>query len=75
MTDGPVETEFNQPLIGAHIMTATNATGSLVVLEAAFRIIPGKETNFLAYQATVVPLAMKQDGFRAAYSGPVRDST
>jgi heme-degrading monooxygenase HmoA len=56
-------------------MTATTATGSLVVLEAAFRIIRGRETDFLAYQATVVPLAMKQDGFRAAYSGPVRDST
>jgi heme-degrading monooxygenase HmoA len=56
-------------------MTATTATGSLVVLEAAFRIIRGRETDFLAYQATVVLLAMKQDGFRAAYSGSVRDST
>ena len=56
-------------------MTATKATGPLAVLESAFRIIPGKETDFLAYQATVVPLAMAQDGFRSAYSGPVWDST
>ena len=56
-------------------MTATKAAGPLAVLEAAFRIIPGKETPFLAYQATVVPLAAAQPGFRAAYSGPVRDTT
>jgi heme-degrading monooxygenase HmoA len=56
-------------------MTATNATGPLAVLESGFRIIPGKEIYFLAYQATVVPLAMEQDGFRSVYSGPVWDST
>ena len=56
-------------------MAATKATRRLVVLEAAFRILPGKETDFLAYQASVVPLAMAQDGFRAAYSGPIRNST
>jgi heme-degrading monooxygenase HmoA len=51
-----------------------SATGHLAVLEAAFKIIPGKETAFLAYQATVVPLAAAQPGFRAAYSGPVWDT-
>jgi heme-degrading monooxygenase HmoA len=56
-------------------VTATKATGPLAVLEAAFKIIPGKETAFLAYQASVVPLAAAQPGFRAAYSGPVRDTT
>jgi heme-degrading monooxygenase HmoA len=56
-------------------MTATKASGRLAVLESGFRIIPGKETDFLAYQATVVPLAMEQDGFRSVYSGPVWDST
>lgn len=56
-------------------MTATNATGPLAVLEAAFRIIPEKETAFLAYQAPVVPLAAAQPGFRAAYFGPVWDTT
>ena len=56
-------------------MTATKAADPLAVLESGFRIIPGKETDFLAYQATVVPLAMEQDGFRSVYSGPVWDST
>ena len=55
-------------------MTETKAAGPLAVLESGFRIIPGKETGFLAYQATVVPLAMEQDGFRSVYSGPVWDS-
>ena len=55
-------------------MAATKATRRLVVLEAAFRILPGKETDFLAHQASVVPLAMAQDGFRAAYTGPIRNS-
>ena len=57
------------------MMTSTKATGPLAVLEAAFEIIPGKETAFLAYQASVVPLAATQPGFRAAYSGPVWDTT
>ena len=56
-------------------MTATKATGPVAVLEAAFKIIPGKETAFQTYQATVVPLAAAQPGFRAAYFGPVRDTT
>ena len=56
-------------------MTASNATDHLAVLESGFKIIPGKETDFLAYQAEVVPLAMEQDGFRSVYSGPVWDST
>jgi heme-degrading monooxygenase HmoA len=56
-------------------MAAMKATDSFSVLEAAFRIIPGKETAFLAFQASVVPLAAAQPGFRAAYSGPVWDTT
>jgi uncharacterized protein (DUF302 family) len=79
--------ETNEPLLAAAReldaklqalaakVTATKATGPLAVLEAAFKIIPGKETDFLAYQASVVPLAAAQPGFRAAYSGPVWDST
>jgi heme-degrading monooxygenase HmoA/uncharacterized protein (DUF302 family) len=79
--------ETNEPLLAAAReldtklealaakVTATKATVPLAVLEAAFKIIPGKETDFLAYQASVVPLAAAQPGFRAAYSGPVWDST
>ena len=56
-------------------MTATEATGHLAVLEAAFKIIPGQETDFQPFQAKVVPLAAAQPGFRTAYFGPVRDTT
>jgi hypothetical protein len=66
---------FNEPVKGAYAMTATKAAGRLAVLESGFRIIPGNETDFLAYQATVLPLAMAQDGFRSVYIGPVWDST
>jgi heme-degrading monooxygenase HmoA/uncharacterized protein (DUF302 family) len=79
--------ETNEPLLAAAKeldaklqalavkVTATKATGTLAVLESAFKIIPGKESDFLAFQAKVVPLAMAQPGFRSVYSGPVRDST
>jgi heme-degrading monooxygenase HmoA/uncharacterized protein (DUF302 family) len=79
--------EINEPLLAAAKeldeklqalaaeVTATKATGPIAVLEAAFKIIPGKEIDFLAYQASVVPLAAAQSGFRSAYSGPVRDTT
>ena len=57
-------------------MTATEATGHLAVLcKAAFKIIPGQETDFQPFQAKVVPLAAAQPGFRTAYFGPVRDTT
>jgi heme-degrading monooxygenase HmoA/uncharacterized protein (DUF302 family) len=79
--------ETNEPLLAAAReldeklqalaakVTATKATGFVAVLEAAFKIILGKETAFQAYQASVVPLAAAQPGFRAAYFGPVRDTT
>jgi hypothetical protein len=57
------------------MMTSTKATGPFAVLEAAFKIIPGKETDFQPFQAKVVPLAAAQPDFRAAYFGPVRDTT
>jgi hypothetical protein len=50
-------------------MTATEATGLRAVLEAAFKIVPGKEPPFLAYQATVVPLAAAQPGFGLLTAG------
>jgi heme-degrading monooxygenase HmoA len=56
-------------------MQASKATTFLTVLESGFRIIPGKETDFLAFQATVIPLAAAQDGFRSVYGGPILDST
>ena len=34
-------------------MTRTKAAGALAVLESGFKIITGKEADFLAYQAEV----------------------
>jgi hypothetical protein len=45
-------------------MTTTKATGPLALLKSGFKVIPGKETDFLAYEARVAPLAMEHDGFR-----------
>lgn len=56
-------------------MTTSKATDSLTVLESGFKIIPGKETDFLAFQAKVVALAVQQDGFRSVYGGPILNST
>jgi heme-degrading monooxygenase HmoA len=56
-------------------MTASKSTDSLTIIESAFKIIPGRETDFLAFQASVIPLATAQDGFRSVYSGPIMDSS
>lgn len=53
-------------------MAVTKPTGPVAVLESSFKIIPWKETDLLVYPVKVVPLALKQDGFRAVHSGPVR---
>jgi heme-degrading monooxygenase HmoA len=55
-------------------MKAAKSIDGQTVLESGFKIIPGKEADFLAYQAKVVPLAEKQDGFRAVYGGSILDS-
>jgi heme-degrading monooxygenase HmoA len=56
-------------------MTTTKATGPVTVLEAGFKMVPGKEADFLAFQGKMVPVAMEQDGFGAVYGGPILDST
>jgi hypothetical protein len=56
-------------------MTTTKATGPVTVLETGFKMIPAKETDFLAFQGKMVPVAMEQDGFGAVYGGPILDST
>jgi antibiotic biosynthesis monooxygenase (ABM) superfamily enzyme len=55
-------------------MAASKAADTLIVLESGFKIIPGKEVDFLAFQARAVNLAMKQNGFRSTYGGPIMDS-
>jgi antibiotic biosynthesis monooxygenase (ABM) superfamily enzyme len=41
---------------------------SLTLLEAGFKILPGKERDFFALQQRMVPVASKQPGFLAADS-------
>jgi hypothetical protein len=57
------------------MMTTTKATGPVTVLETGFKMIPAKETDFLAFQGKMVPVAMEQDRFGAAYGGPILDSS
>lgn len=47
----------------------------LMVMEAGFKIIPGKESEFLAIQANMVPVAVGQPGFVSVYGGPILDSS
>ncbi len=44
------------------------------VMEAGFRIIPGKEAEFFARQGATVPVAMGQRGFVSVYGGPIHAS-
>jgi len=58
-------------------MNSSSAAGvdtALMVMEAGFKIIAGKETEFLAMQAKMVPLGASQPGFVAVYGGPILDS-
>ena len=55
-------------------MVATKGAGPKIVLEAGFKIIQGKEADFMASQAKMVPVAMQQDGFGAVYGGPILNS-
>jgi len=56
-------------------MTMEKAAGQLTVMEAGFKIIPGKESDFLAMQARMVPVGASQPGFVSVYGGPILDST
>jgi heme-degrading monooxygenase HmoA len=47
---------------------------SLTLLEAGFKILPGKERDFFALQQKMVPVASKQPGFLAVYGGLIRAS-
>jgi heme-degrading monooxygenase HmoA len=57
------------------ILMAATKKGAQTVLEAGFKMIPGKETDFLAFQNKMVTVAMQQEGFGAVYGGPILDST
>jgi heme-degrading monooxygenase HmoA len=44
---------------------------SLTLMEAGFKIIPGKEAEFFEVQNRMVPIGMSQPGFVAVYGGPI----
>lgn len=53
----------------------TSARSPFTVMEAGFRIIPGKEGAFFERQGATVPVAMQQPGFVAVYGGPIHASS
>lgn len=52
----------------------TPARSPFTLMEAGFRIIPGKESEFFARQGATVPVAMQQPGFVSVYGGPIHAS-
>jgi heme-degrading monooxygenase HmoA len=57
-------------------MTPTPAEKqALTVLEAGFKIIPGKEADFFAVQGRMVPVGASQPGFISVQGGLIADST
>ena len=52
-----------------------NDPNAFTVMEAGFRIIPGKEQEFFTRQGATVPVAMAQPGFVSVYGGPILDSS
>lgn len=47
---------------------------SQILMEAGFKIIPGKEAEFLEVQNKMAPVGMSQPGFVSVYGGPIADS-
>lgn len=57
-------------------MTSTPAAkDSLTVLEAGFKIIPGKEAEFFEVQGKMMPVGASQPGFISVQGGPIANST
>lgn len=55
--------------------SAAAALSPFTLMEAGFRIIPGKEGEFFERQGATVPIAMEQPGFVSVYGGPIHAST
>jgi heme-degrading monooxygenase HmoA len=56
-------------------MDAQTPAQSLTLLEAGFKILPGKEAGFFEIQQRMVPVAASQPGFLAVYGGPIVQSS
>jgi heme-degrading monooxygenase HmoA len=46
-----------------------------ILMEAGFKIIPGKEAEFIEVQNRMVPIGMEQPGFVAVYGGEIAESS
>lgn len=55
-------------------MSTTAVSQSLTVMEAGFKVVPGKEAGFHSLQGSMIPLGMSQPGFAAVYGGTIHDS-
>lgn len=55
-------------------MKSMETANTFTVMEAGFKILPGKEVDFFALQNRMVPIAMSQPGFVSVYGGPILDS-
>ena len=55
-------------------MNSHSPAQSLTLLEAAFKILPGKEQDFFALQQKMVPVGSRQAGFLAVYGGLIQAS-
>ena len=51
------------------------STHPQILMEAGFKIIPGKEAEFIEVQNRMVPIGMEQPGFVAVYGGEIADSS
>lgn len=47
---------------------------SLTVMEAGFKVIPGREARWEFFQGSMIPMGMSQPGFSAVYGGVIHHS-
>lgn len=56
-------------------MRSSAVPQSLTVMEAGFKVIPGKEARWEVFQGSMIPMGMSQPGFTAVYGGTIHDSS
>ena len=56
-------------------MLLHDSTHPQILMEAGFKIVPGKEAEFVVVQNRMVPLVMGQPGFVAMYGGEIAGSS
>lgn len=56
-------------------MSSSVVPQSLTVMEAGFKVIPGREASWEFFQGSMIPMGMSQPGFTAVYGGTIHDSS